>query len=233
MRPPVHCRVALVEDHVLFAESMEIALRAEGHDVRRIALPDAVRAPSTLLPAILRAHPQIVLLDLDLGPLGNGARLVQPLARAGIATIVVTGSRDRVRWGEALRQGAQCVLAKDVPLNDILATIRRVRTGQAAMDHEERETLLRLWHEQRQHLGHVRMLLESLTPRESEVLGHLMAGRQVREIAELSVVSEATIRTQVKSILTKLEVSSQLAAVGAAYHAEWHPPSTSRSLQVH
>ena len=44
-----------------------------------------------------------------------------------------------------------------------------------------------------------------------------MEGHTVRDIARISVVSEATVRTQVKSILAKLEVSSQLAAVGLAH----------------
>ena len=51
-----------------------------------------------------------------------------------------------------------------------------------------------------------------------------MDGSTVREIATTSVVSEATVRTQVKSILGKLEVSSQLAAVGLAHHVGWHHP---------
>jgi len=51
-----------------------------------------------------------------------------------------------------------------------------------------------------------------------------MAGRPVREIAQRSYVSEATVRTQVKSILAKLEVTSQLAAVGAAHETDWRPP---------
>lgn len=51
-----------------------------------------------------------------------------------------------------------------------------------------------------------------------------MRGAQVREIARESVVSEATVRTQVKAILAKLELSSQLAAVGAAYRVGWRPP---------
>ena len=59
-----------------------------------------------------------------------------------------------------------------------------------------------------------------------EVLGALMRGAPVREIARTSVVSEATVRTQVKSILAKLEMSSQLAAVGAAYKVGWHPPQS-------
>jgi two-component system, NarL family, nitrate/nitrite response regulator NarL len=57
------------------------------------------------------------------------------------------------------------------------------------------------------------------------VLGHLMEGHTVHDIAALSVVSEATVRTQVKSILAKLEVSSQIAAVGMAHHVGWRQPA--------
>nr|WP_281374640.1 LuxR C-terminal-related transcriptional regulator [Nocardioides soli] len=63
-----------------------------------------------------------------------------------------------------------------------------------------------------------------MTPREEAVLGELMQGRTVRDIASSSFVSEATVRTQVKAILSKLEVSSQLAAVGIANTAGWQPP---------
>jgi DNA-binding NarL/FixJ family response regulator len=51
-----------------------------------------------------------------------------------------------------------------------------------------------------------------------------MAGHAVRDIAERSCVAESTVRTHVKSILAKLDVSSQVAAVGAAYNAHWRPP---------
>ena len=53
------------------------------------------------------------------------------------------------------------------------------------------------------------------------MLAALIEGRTVRAISEVSVVSEATVRTQVKSILNKLEVSSQLAAVGMANQVGW------------
>ena len=53
------------------------------------------------------------------------------------------------------------------------------------------------------------------------MLGALIEGRAVRTISKDSVVSEATVRTQVKSILSKLEVSSQLAAVGMANQVGW------------
>ena len=66
--------------------------------------------------------------------------------------------------------------------------------------------------------------LDQLTVREREVLAHLMRGRTVREIATVGVVSEATVRTQVKAILAKLDVTSQIAAVGLAHQVGWRPP---------
>ena len=55
-----------------------------------------------------------------------------------------------------------------------------------------------------------------------------MKGQTVREIATECVVAEATVRTQVKSILAKLEVTSQLAAVGLAHRVGWKPPQLTR-----
>ena len=55
------------------------------------------------------------------------------LALAGINVVVVTGSLDRARWGEAVRLGARKVLAKSRPLNDVLATVRRNNQGLQVM----------------------------------------------------------------------------------------------------
>lgn len=217
--------MALVEDHQLFAEALQIALEVEGHTVRRLHFQETPRSVTTLLPAILRTQPSVVLLDLDLGDYGNGMRLIDPLVRSGIAVVVVTGSADHSRWGEALANGARTVLPKNAPLNDILATIRRIHQGLPVMSREARGELMQTWHREQQRRQDARRRLETLTRREAEVLAHFMDGRQVREIARIGVVSEATVRTQVKAILAKLEVSSQLAAVGVAHFAEWRPPA--------
>lgn len=214
-------RVFVIDDHTLFAESLELALSLEGYDVRR-AEPQ-LESASTLLAAAVRARPRIVLLDLDLGRIGPGTRLIRPLAAAGINVVVVTASRDEVRWGECLRLGARTVLDKTQPLNEILAAVRKINHGFPVLDRDERERLIQVWAAQQQERGRLRERLQLLTPREQEVLGQLMLGHTVREIAASSVVSEATVRTQVKSILAKLEVSSQLAAVGLAHHVGWQP----------
>jgi two-component system nitrate/nitrite response regulator NarL len=214
-------RVVIVEDHHLFAEAMELALTLEGYDVRRVPLPDNAAAPMTLVASVAKHHPLVVLLDLDLGSFGDGVRLVEPLTSTGAQVVVVTGSEDRARWGAAVQAGARTVLSKTQLLTDVTATVRRISTGLPVMDREERAELIAEWSRNQGERQGLRARLDQLTLREREVLGHLMRGRAVRQIAELSAVSEATVRTQVKSILAKLEVSSQLAAVGLAHEIGW------------
>ncbi|MDT9592540.1 response regulator transcription factor [Nocardioides zeae] len=220
----VGTRTVIVEDHQLFAESLEIAMTVEGYDIRRMPVPDASVSVHQMVTSVLRHRPRIVLLDLDLGTFGDGVRLINPIARGGANVVVVTGSLDPGRWGECVWHGARQVLAKTRPLNEILAVVRRLSQGLNVMEAEERERLLRHWHEQRREVQQHRERLDRLTPRERQVLSGLVAGQQVRDIARASVVSEATVRTQVKSILAKLEVSSQIAAVGLARQARWQPP---------
>ena len=167
----------------------------------------------------------MVLLDLDLGLFGDGVRLIEPDRSLRAPTSSWSPARPTGPGGaRRCGAGARKVLSKSQPLRDILATVRRIIAGLPVMDREEREELLTEWARQRVEAQGLRERLDQLTVRESEVLGHLMKGRAVREIAGLSVVSEATVRTQVKSILAKLEVSSQLAAVGMAHEIGWRAP---------
>lgn len=225
-QPSTHrkTRVVIVDDHVLFAESLELAFEVEGYWVRRVAVPEIGGSTQGYLSSILRLRPNVVLIDLDLGVFGDGTRLIAPLTQAGVAVVVVTASTDRGRWGECLRYGARKMLAKTSPLNDILATVRRINEGLPVMSSDERAGLLDAWHKRRVEQRELTARLELLTAREREVLGHLTLGRTVRDIAVLGFVSEATVRTQVKSILAKLDVSSQLAAVGLAHHVGWRSP---------
>jgi two-component system nitrate/nitrite response regulator NarL len=62
---------------------------------------------------------------------------------------------------------------------------------------------------------------ERLTRREEEVLSALMRGAKARDICVQSFVSMPTVRSQIRSILTKLGVTSQLAAVALAYQNGW------------
>ena len=214
----------VIDDHALFAECLDLVLTTNGYEVQKGTLPTNPARSASLLALVSRARPDVVVLDLDLGPFGDGARLIPGLVQSGAAVVVVTADDDRARWGECMRLGARKVLSKGAPLNEIVATLRRLSEGLTVLQPTEREDLLRRWHESRVTEQLLRARVDRLTAREAEVLGHLTHGRTVRDIATLSVVSEATVRTQVKSILGKLEVSSQLAAVAVTRQVDWRSP---------
>lgn len=217
-------RVVLVDDHSLFAESLEMALRLEGYDAHRLALLRPDGSKPSLASEIPKLRPRVLLLDLELGPHGDGTELIRPMSDLGIAVVVLTGSTDRARWGAAISHGAKRVVSKLAPLHEVVGTVRRIFDGLPVMSRAEREELLEHWREEESVLREAHERLSRLTPREAEVLGCLMSGRQVSDIAKDRFVSESTIRTQVKSVLAKLQVGSQLTAVGLAHRAGWRPP---------
>ena len=93
----------------------------------------------------------------------------------------------------------------------------------ARLSREERDELLRLLREHRQQ-DHQRLApFEQLSPREQQVLASVMEGLSAEAIAERDYVSLSTTRTQIRSILTKLGVNSQIAAVAMARAAGWSP----------
>lgn len=138
-------RVALLEDHDLFADALALALRVHGHDVTRIEVPGHVRSVDSLVAPLLGHAPDVVLMDLDLGLAGSTARIVEPLSRARIAVVVVTGSTDRAQWGECLHHGARRVVPRIAALQDVVSTLRRIEMGVPVIARERRRALIGLW----------------------------------------------------------------------------------------
>jgi two-component system, NarL family, nitrate/nitrite response regulator NarL len=217
-------RVTVVDDHALFAESLVIALEASSFDACSV-IPDSRTTLKQLSKAIVSSRPDIVLLDLDLGVAEDTMQLLSALASRNVRVFVVTASLDRVRCGEALATGARAVISKSAPFAQIVEAVTRTRDGLPVMMRAERDALLGVYQEAAESRRELHARFSMMTRRETEVLGQLMAGRQVSEIARTGFVSESTVRTQVKAILAKLQVSSQLTAVGLAHQLGWRPPA--------
>jgi two-component system nitrate/nitrite response regulator NarL len=212
-------RVLVVEDHGLLAQSLRLALSAEGMTV---TVPPLLAVE--VLAAAEREQPAVVLLDLDLGPVGgDGSVLIEPLTAGGARVIVVSGARDRLRLAGALESGAYGLLSKDVPLADLLDAVRRAAAGEPFRhaQQDERRVLLAELRSRRAARAAELAPFEALTPRERFVLCALMDGMSAGVIATTSFVSEATVRSQIRGVLTKLGVSSQLAAVAMARQVGW------------
>lgn len=216
MSTPNSRRVTCLDRHVLFVDCLDIALTASGHRCRVEVPTERSTAPGTLA-RVTGARPDVVVMNFDLSTAWDGMDLIEPLVDLGVDVVIVTESAETDRWGDALLLGAQVVLSKSTSLDTISAVIRQVSSGRSVLSGDQRLALMARYRQFSNEHQDLRVRLKRLTGRENEILVALMAGHTVSEIARASTVSEATVRTQVRSILTKLEVSSQLAAVSIAH----------------
>ena len=214
--------VLIVEDHALLANTLVIALSAEGCRARIADLSSV----EVLLQQVRTFRPGVVLLDLDLGPLGDGVAMVKPLTELGARVLVVSGTTDRLRLAETVELGAVGFLSKQAPFEQLLSTVLDVVAQRPVLSTARRYELLA-------DLRAARVIRErdlapftTLTPRERSVLAALAQGQRVDTIAAAAVVSEATVRSQIRGVLAKLNVNSQLEAVALAWTVGWfqaHP----------
>jgi DNA-binding NarL/FixJ family response regulator len=215
--------VLIVEDHELLAQSLVFALRAEGVDAQTIR-PDST---SEILDAADKLRPTVVLLDLDLGgEIGTSIPLIAPLEAFGAQVVMVTGVSDRVRLAECLEAGATGLINKSTPFADLVLAVQEVVELGTLVPPQQRHELLGELRRQRAADRDRLAPFERLTGREQQVLGALMEGKSAEKIAEEYFVSLATVRSQIRAILLKLDVNSQLAAVAMARQSEWEPPAT-------
>jgi two-component system nitrate/nitrite response regulator NarL len=203
--------VLIVEDHVLLAQAVAAALADHG-------VPAQLIAPAELDAAVSAVRPgTLVLLDLRLGGGRDGGQAVAPLVEGGATVVVVTGTSDPTALARALEDGAATVVHKHQPFSDLVATVLAVRAGGVPASEHRRRAIMRAAAAQRAERDSATAVLERLSPRESEVLDRLCEGLNAMEIAALAGVSLATVRAQIRSVLAKLEVSSQLQAVARAH----------------
>jgi DNA-binding NarL/FixJ family response regulator len=135
--------------------------------------------------------------------------------------LVVTGTTDRMEIAAALEAGAVGYVCKNEPFDVLLETAAQAAADEPVLPEAERRSLVSELRRHRASVADERARFGRLTPREGEVLQALCAGESVTSIAAGWVVSVPTVRTQVRAILQKLEVGSQLEAVAAAHRCGW------------
>lgn len=213
--------VALVDDHRLFSAALAMALQAQGLHVVQPELTSMVDVER----ALSDQDPDVLLLDRDLGDLGSGEPLIATMAARGAAVLVISGSFDEAVMGRCLASGAAGCISKTESFETVLETVVAIAAGKLVTSPAQRDHLVACWHRQQAASDATAAQFDRLTPREALVLAQLVDGRSVSGIAVDDFVSEATVRTQVRSILQKLGVNSQLEAVALARRAGWNGPS--------
>ncbi len=207
-------RVLIVDDHPLTREALAGLLNQHGFDV--------VGQAGSGEEAIVRAGelaPDLVLLDLSMPEMSGLEALPRVRAAAPNAEVVVlTASEDEDSLLGAIRGGAAGYLLKSEPPERIVAFLRGIAQGEAALSGAVARRLL----DQVREGGGARSVPDSvarvLSARELEVLLLLDRHLGTDEIAQRLFISEHTVRSHVKSLLAKLGVSSRREALEKLNH---------------
>ncbi len=213
-------RVMVLCDQYLTSEAIRVALRRRPFEVVGVGKPRRQVLPRQAMRMVDEQHPHVGLLVQEmLDPLHirDALRILREVDR--LPWLLLTGSPEGPYWGAGLEAGASAVLPMAIGLDQLTDALVKVSQGTEVMPETRRVHVLDQWQQRDAQERSVIERLERLTPREMEVLRALSGGHPVQEIAEAGRVNVATVRSQVKSILRKLEVRSQLAAVAVLQQA--------------
>ena len=205
-------RVAVVAPEMLIREAIRTALRTEGIAATSLSLPVGTAQLQEARRWLARTAIRYGLLVVELDDAPHLAEAVAVLSGVQLTWAVLTTTPPGVSWGAAIDAGAAEVRPTSITLGELTRLLRELASGEAVASPEHGE-LVDAWRQSRAEDRLPTQQLERLSPREMAILMELHEGHSVAVIAERAGVSPDTVRTQVKSVLRKLQVTSQLQAV--------------------
>ena len=168
--------------------------------------------------AVGEHRPDIVLMDVRMRRIDGvtATRQLREISDEPPVLVLTTFDDDDALWG-ALDAGAAGFVLKDAAADDLIAAARAVAGGAAWLDPKVAGRVLGAVRTRgRVHAGD-EARVDELTEREHEVLRHMARGATNSEIAEALIVGEATVKTHVGAIFSKLGVRDRAAAIVFAY----------------
>jgi DNA-binding NarL/FixJ family response regulator len=202
-------RVLIADDQPLMRQGFAMILSAQ---------PDieVVGEAGTGTAAVERARaldPDVIMMDIQM-PGMDGITATRQLRNCKVLILTTFGSQEHV--AQALHAGASGFLLKDATPEQLVHAVRVIASGEALLDPAITRALI-----QRALPALVTSTtpprFEALSERETQVLRLLAQGMSNAEIATALVVSEATVKTHVSRLLTKLDLRDRVQAVVAAY----------------
>jgi DNA-binding NarL/FixJ family response regulator len=212
----VPVRVLLVDDDDLMRAGLKAVLSSDA----RVEVVGEAGSGRAAVEQVRALHPDLVLMDVRMPDLDGIAATREVTAASPDVKVVIltTFEQDDYIFG-ALNAGASGFLLKRSGPEELLAAIHTVAAGDSLLSPSVTRTVIdRMARQPTPEIGPSR-LLDSLTPREREVLILLARGLSNSEIAAELVIEESTVKTHVKRILMKLRLRDRIQAVVFAYES--------------
>ncbi|BDH78575.1 DNA-binding response regulator [Actinomyces naeslundii] len=210
--------VVLADDQALMRMGFRMVLEAE----EDIAVVGEASDGTSALAQAKALHPDVILMDVRM-PGMNGIEATERIARECPGTrvlILTTFDLDEYAFA-GLRAGASGFLLKDTRPAELAEAIRTVASGEAVVSPRITQRMLEMFASSLPNSGTPAQAsdprIDSLTPREKEILVLMSQGMSNAEIAEHLVVSATTVKTHVGNVLAKLDVRDRVQAVVVAY----------------
>ena len=210
-------RILIVDDQALIRSGLRMILEAEPGLTVTGEASDGREA----LEVATRQRPDVVLMDIRM-PTMDGIDATRRLNASTLdpkprVLILTTFDLDEYVYA-AIRAGASGFLLKDTPPDDLIHAIRVIARGEALLAPTVTRRLIEEFASQPQSDSEPEGM-DELTEREIEVLRSLAAGLSNAEISDALFVSEATVKTHISHILTKLGLRDRVQAVVVAYES--------------
>ncbi|PCC35791.1 response regulator transcription factor [Glutamicibacter sp. BW77] len=215
-------KVALVDDQLLVRSGFRMLINSQ--DDMNVVAEASNGREALASPALAAAD--VILMDVrmpEMDGIETTERLLVSRAQAiDSPRVIVLTTFDMDEYAfSAIQAGASGFLLKDAPPEELLESVRTVNRGDAVIAPSTTRRLLDhmapLLKRARPTEDPLTAAVDSLTPREREVFGHIAQGRSNPEIAIDLFLSEATVKTHVGHILSKLGARDRVQAVVIAY----------------
>jgi DNA-binding NarL/FixJ family response regulator len=216
-------RVVLVDDQELVRTGFAMVVDSQSD----LTVVGQAANGSQALDVVATTSPDVVLMDVRMPVLDGVEATRRLLARHPSVRVIVLTTFDLDDHAyAALKAGASGFLLKDASAEDVLAAIRAVHSGDAVLAPSTTRRLIERVAPGLPGPSTGPDPLERLTDREREVLGRIARGDSNAEIAARLFLSEATVKTHVGRILTKLGLRDRVHAVVLAYEIGLVRPGT-------
>jgi DNA-binding NarL/FixJ family response regulator len=210
-------RVAIVDDQALMRDGFTMILEAQP-DIEVVGVAEDGRLGVELC---LRTRPDVVLMDIRM-PVVDGIEATRAIIASDRSTtrvlVLTTFDLDEYVFA-AMRAGASGYLLKDTPAKELVAAVRVIAAGDALLSPSVTRRLIEEFARRPEPESVTLTLPNDLTEREREAFELLARGLSNREIAATMYIGEATAKTHVSRLLTKLGVRDRVQAVVLAYEA--------------